>query len=335
MTWLTLGSLALPFQLNRGALTLRDDMTRLSLELTTGAAAQPQRTLRGDLGPLTAVESRLSRLTAYTQASTQAASAAEIAQSVLTRAAENGTVIAGRMLMVSNDGIAPDTIRSGANAALTALGDLSSALGQRVAGRAVFSGTESDRPPLPDAATILATLVPSLTGFTSTDDIVAAVESAFRDPGGLFETALYQGGPPGPGPALDTGVNAPPLPTAADPGLRRLMSGLVISALAGSDALSLSEAQRQALARAGAETLMGAAPAMAGSQAALGETQALLDATQTRLAGERDALVMARQSLIGADPYEAAGQLQVVQTRLEVLYAVTARTARMSLTGYL
>ncbi|MFN4101309.1 MAG: flagellin [Pararhodobacter sp.] len=335
MTWLTLGSLALPFQLNRGALTLRDDMTRLSVELTTGASAQPQRLLRGDLGPLTAVETRLSRLAAYTQTGKEAGSAADIAQSVLSRLADSGSNIASRMLLVSNDGIAPETLRSGANAARSALDDLSSALGQRVAGRAVFSGTQSDRPPLPDAETILATIVPSLAGLPSTDDIVAAVTSAFLDPGGLFETALYLGGPPADGAALDTRTNAPSLPTAADPGLRRLMAGLVISALAGSDAMPLSDKQRQAMARAGAEALMGSAPAMAEAQASLGETQAMLDATQTRLTGERDALVMARQSLIGADPYEAAGQLQVVQTRLEVLYAVTARTARMSLTGYL
>ena len=335
MTWLTLGSLALPFALNRGAITLRDDMTRLSLELTTGAVAAPQRSLRGDLGPLSAVESRLSRLEAYTLVSKLAGSAADVAQSVLTRLSDSGATIASRMLMVSNDGIAPETLRSGAGAARDALEDLSVALGQRVGGQAVFSGTRSDRPPLPDAQTILDTLIPALAGLPSTDDMVAAVQSAFLDPGGLFDSALYLGGPPALGPALDTGRNAPSLPTAGDPGLRRLMAGLVISALAGSDALALSDPQRQALARAGAESLMGAAPAMAEAQAALGETQALLDATQTRLTGERDALVMARQSLIGADPYEAAGRLQVVQTRLEVLYAVTARTSRMSLTGYL
>ncbi|MCB1391269.1 MAG: flagellar biosynthesis protein FlgL, partial [Rhodobacteraceae bacterium] len=111
--------------------------------------------------------------------------------------------------------------------------------------------------------------------------------------------------------------------------------GLVVSALAGDSALPLADTQRQALARAGAEALIGTAPAIAEAQASLGETQARLDSTLTRLGGERDALVLARQSLIGADPYEAAGQLEVVQTRLETLYAVTARTAHLSLTEYL
>ena len=70
-------------------------------------------------------------------------------------------------------------------------------------------------------------------------------------------------------------------------------------------------------------------------QGRLGETQARIDETQIRLTGERDALNLARNNLIGADPYEAAGQLEVVQTRLETLYAVTARTSRLNLTEYL
>jgi flagellar hook-associated protein 3 FlgL len=42
-----------------------------------------------------------------------------------------------------------------------------------------------------------------------------------------------------------------------------------------------------------------------------------------------------RQSLIGADPYESATRLQETQARLEALYTITARTARLSLTEYL
>ena len=76
MSWLSLGSLALPFQLNRNALTLRTEMARLSQELVTGEAMDPQRRLKGDLAPLSAIETRLSRIEAYAQANTLATSAA-------------------------------------------------------------------------------------------------------------------------------------------------------------------------------------------------------------------------------------------------------------------
>lgn len=335
MSWLTLGSLALPFTMNRNALVLKTEMARLSHELVTNQAKDPQRKLKGDLGPLSAVESRLARIEAFTQANTLATNAADIAQSALIRAGNIASDIGNRMLAVSTDGIAPATLRAGATSARTALDDLSNTLSQRVAGRAVFSGTASDTAPLPDGAAIMAAILPSVTGLTSAEDIVTAVSAAFLDPGGLFETTLYQGGPPAEGPAIDTAANAPALPTAADPALRRLMAGLVISALAGSTALGLADAHRQDLAQAGAEALIGAAPAIAEAQASLGETQARLDTTLTRLGGERDALTLARQNLIGVDPYQAASELDVVQTRLETLYALTARTQRLSLTEYL
>ena len=122
---------------------------------------------------------------------------------------------------------------------------------------------------------------------------------------------------------------------AADPALRKTMAGLVIAALSGDDSMILQDNERVALAAAGGTALMSAAPGMAELQGRLGETQARIDETQIRLTGERDALNLARNNLIGADPYEAAGQLEVVQTRLETLYAVTARTSRLNLTEYL
>ena len=335
MTWMTLGSLSLPFHLNRNTVKLRDEMARLSIELTSGEAANPQRSLRGDLGPLNAVESRLSRLAAHVEAGKQAAAAADLVQSILTRAADSGSVMASRMLGASNDGVAPEILRGSSLAALTALDELSASTAQTLAGRTLFSGTATDTRPLPDSAAILDTILPTLAGLATHDEIVSAVNAAFLEPGGLFETAIYQGGPAAGGAMIDTAERAPALPTAADPTLRRLMAGLVISALAGHEDLPLVPNQRQALGRAGAEALMGAAAGMATLQARVGETQALLDATQTRQIGERDALTLARQTMIGTDPYEVAGQLQLVQTRLEVLYSVTARTARLSLTEYL
>lgn len=335
MNWLSLGSMALPSQLNRNSTMLRSEMTRLGTELTTGEVADKAKALRGNLSPLSAVETRLSRIAAYTQANTLASTAADVGQSVLNRIADAGSDVGARMMAVSNEGISPATLRAGATSARGALTDLSNALGQRVAGRAIFSGTVNDTSPLPSADDMIAAVLPTVSGLTNTDDIVAAVTSAFMDAGGLFETTLYQGGPAAQGAAIDTGTTAPALPTAADPALRRMMAGLVMAALSGDDSMPLTDDQRVELAQASGTALMGAAPGMAELQGSLGETQARLDETQIRLTGERDALNLAKNNLVGADPYEAAGMLEVVQTRLETLYAFTARTARLSLTEYL
>ncbi|WP_127106654.1 flagellin [Pararhodobacter zhoushanensis] len=335
MTWLSIGTLALPATLKRHGLAMRAEVARLGIELTTGERVAPQKQLRGDLGALSAIEARTTRIAAYAEAAKQASAATEAAQKALERASTMGSDTASRMLAVSIEGTTPATLRTAATAARGALEDLTSTLSQRIAGRALFSGTASDMAPLPNAETVLATLAPALVGLTSAQDVANAINTEIITPGGLFDTALYQGGPAASGAAIDRDSTVAPLPTAADPSLRQLLAGLVMSAVAGDDTLALTEGQRRTLARTGAEALLGAAPALAETQGAVGTSQERLDQTLTRLSGERDALLIARSDLVGADPYEAVTRLEEAQARLETLYAVTARTSRLNLTEYL
>ena len=54
-----------------------------------------------------------------------------------------------------------------------------------------------------------------------------------------------------------------------------------------------------------------------------------------RAAAEATALGLAREALIGADPYEAAAALEAAETQLETLYTLTARISRLSLVNFL
>jgi flagellar hook-associated protein 3 FlgL len=227
------------------------------------------------------------------------------------------------------------TLHAAASAARMALDGARTALSATIAGKALFSGTATDRPPLVSIEMMIATLTPLVAGATNADQIADAINAAFHAPGGPFETQFYLGATSAQGAPLDGDQRAATLPTAADPAIRSLLSGLTMAALAGDDSLSLSQDQRQALARHASLTLFNAGPGLTGLQANLGEAEARLDTLQTRLTGERSALDLARESLIGVDSFEAAGKLQEAQTRLEVLYAVTARTSRLSLVEYL
>ena len=236
-----------------------------------------------------------------------------------------------------NDRAAQVILRMAAagGAARAALGDAVATLSQQVAGQAVFSGVATDRAPLVPADAMFAALGPVVAGLTSADAVAAAVTAPFLDPGGLFETAFYQGSTEAAGGLIDAGQAADALPTAADAGVRTLLAGLAISALAGDPALGLDAGQRRALAQTGAERLLSADRGMTALQARVGTAQERLDTRVTQLIGERDALSLARQELVGVDPYEAVTQLENAQTRLQSIYAVTARTARLSLTEYL
>ncbi|MCC0072216.1 MAG: hypothetical protein H6900_02890 [Rhodobacter sp.] len=334
MSWATLGSLALPFHLNRNATALKSEISRLGIEATTGEAQRPQALLKGSLTPLAAVEARIARVATFGQTARLALTRTDAAQAALGQVAGLGQASASRMLTAAA-GAGDDAVLTAGGAARAALGDAVATLSQQVAGQAVFSGVATDRAPLVPADAMFAALGPVVAGLTSADAVAAAVTAAFLDPGGLFETAFYQGSTEAAGGLIDAGQAADALPTAADAGVRTLLAGLAISALAGDPALGLDAGQRRALAQTGAERLLSADRGMTALQARVGTAQERLDTRVTQLIGERDALSLARQELVGVDPYEAVTQLENAQTRLQSIYAVTARTARLSLTEYL
>jgi len=335
MTWLSLGSLALPHQLQRQGVQLRNEISQLGVELTSGQSSDPAQHLRGETGALSVLTARLSRLDAYEQNARMLSARAEITQTALGRANSARERVSSGMLAASVVSADSASLTSAGVAAQGALQDVITSLNQRFGGQALFSGVATDATPLPDVASLMGAVLPLVSGLDSAAAVSSAVQSAFMSPGGLFETSLYQGGDVASGALLDTGSNAPAQPTAADPALRGLLAGLVTSALTADPAMSLGLDQRRALAQSGAEALLGNASGLSALQGQIGETQALLDGKLLQYQTEQDALTTARQDLIGIDPYKAATRLEEARTQLETLYTVTARTARLSLAEYL
>lgn len=334
MTWMPLGSLALPFHLNRHAVALRGDLARLSIEMTTGKASKISSHLAGDLGPLAALESRAKRIDAAAIAARSALTDFGVAQNALTGLADIASSSSSSLLAASSPGQDPNALQSAAAASRLALEGMRAGLATQVAGRALFSGTAADRAPLVQSEAIMAVLAPLVVGATSAAQVADAVDQAFLLPGGPFDALLYQGAGAA-AVSLDGQALGSPLPTAADQAFRKMLSGLAMATFAGDTGLTMPHGQRQELARRAALTLADAGAGINRLQATLGDSEARVAAAQDRLEGERSALNLARSSLIGVDSFEAAGKLQEVQTRLEVLYAVTARTARLSLLEYI
>lgn len=71
------------------------------------------------------------------------------------------------------------------------------------------------------------------------------------------------------------------------------------------------------------------------AQTELGHREAFLDRTEARNAAEQTALNALKSELTGADPFEAATDLQSATLRLETLFAATARISKLSLANYL
>lgn len=330
-----LGSQALPAQLQRAGLALRADVQRHSVELTTGRAADPSRRLGGQLGVLGAIESRLSRIAAQETLLTAQGQRAAALQAGLDQVATVHEALRSATLGAATAEPSAAALGRVGSLGRQALDDMVAALGRRLAGQAVFSGDRPDRAPLPPAEAFLSAAATAIGGATTADEVVQRVATLFHQPGGVFETVLHAGGAPVRLATGDDGIRLPAAPNAADPALREALAGAVLSALAGRADLLPDLALRRDLAVRASEQQARAAEGLVQLRAGLGQAEAGLADQRLRLGAERDALIQSRDSRIGIDPYEAASRLEETRARLEALYAVTARVARLSLVEYL
>ncbi len=335
MSWVSLGSLALPFQMQRNGVQLRNAMAQYSSEMTTGRVDAPQRHLRGDLGELSVIESRLSRIATYDLIIGQNETMLEAAQTALGRISALGSLLSNQVLTAVFADSGDQSYASVGASARVALGDMVSVLSTSVAGRTLFAGAAVDRAPLVPADEILSAVSTSVAGLTSAAEISDALESFFFDPGGLFETLIYQGAGNSPGGSVDDFEAGPTLPVAADPAIRRHLMAAAMGALLNDQTLVLERTETRALANLTMEMIESNGEAVIALQAGIGFGQELLEQRIQRLSFEKDALVVARDRLIGTDPFESASLLEETRYRLETLYAVTARVSRISLLEYL
>lgn len=335
MSWATLGTLALPYHLQRTGVQARSDLARHSHELTTGQVQSPARHLRGDIAALHAIENRLVRMEGFDAALKQTVTAFDTAQNALDRVAGLGQDLAEKLVLTAQSVAGPGAAKVAAQSARNAIEETISALSVNVAGRSLFSGVQTDRAPLASADALLDALGGVVAGAATAAEVTARLEAYFNDPEAGFATDIYRGGAPAAGGLLDDGQAAPALPTADDPAIRRQLMSAAMVVLVGEGALALDPAEEAALQQRAMVGLMENGPALAALQARVGDAQAALEQRQTRLSVERDRLELARSDAIGVDPYKAAMAVEQSRVQLESIYTVTARIARLSLTEYL
>jgi flagellar hook-associated protein 3 FlgL len=122
---------------------------------------------------------------------------------------------------------------------------------------------------------------------------------------------------------------------ATDDALRDFLKPLAMAALASDSGLGLSaQVQMEVLSAAGVALIDGQKPFVE-LRASLGALEARIEESITRNASERSATSMAKLELIQADTFETASRYEEVRSQLESLYAITARSQRLSLAEFL
>ncbi|WP_342845112.1 flagellin [Sulfitobacter sp. AS59] len=331
MKSMSIGDLAQSFVLRHRNSDLKQQMARLTQELTTGQVADVRHAVKGNYSYLTEVERSLDVLNGYKMVTAEASIFASNIQTTLGRYQEVGEQLANS-LVVSSIGATSGGIGEEAKATVDTL---VSVLNTRSAGRSIFGGTATDRSPTETSAVLLSELTTAMAGATNPADMFTAAEAWFNSPTG-YDLAFYQGGSTALSDVRISGTEQVSFDIrATDPDLKKTLLFASVAAVADDPAFGLDEKQiTEVYNRAGA-SLLGASDSLTSLRANVGVLEAQIDRTATRNAAEMSAMEYEKSALLQVDPYEAATKLEEVQFQLQSIYSVTVRMSKLSLANFL
>jgi flagellar hook-associated protein 3 FlgL len=313
---------------------IKNDIQRLTLELSSGQVADVRKAVGGNTAYLNDIDRNLRKLEAYDLATEEAGQFAMGVQNALSRISDLNAEFRNTLLVSSSSALGEASTNVLAQAKTT-LDDMISALNTTVAGRSLFAGTATDTAPIASSEDLLASLKSSVAGAGSVDDVMAAAEAWFDSPAG-FGASGYRGADDALTPfPLSDGETTTFSIRGDDPVLRKALMNFAIMALADDPALGLTPAQQSELLQRSIPGVIAADTPLIDLQAKTGFSQNRIEGFAARLSTERSTLEMARNDLLGINPYEAATELEQVQFQLQSLYTITSRMSQLSLVNFL
>ena len=331
----SIGDLAQTFKLRQQNVQLKQQMARLTEELSSGQAADLTRQLSGNFGHLSDIEHDLVVLQSYRYAANDAATVTTVMQAAL-ETVQSLTGNLGETAVIVNTTTGGVTLDAIAFEGRGVLDSIISAMNAEAGGRSLFSGTDIEATPLASAETLLAEVRLAAAGATTAADVLNALDVFFDTPGGGFETLIYQGGTTFLTPfQLGEGESVRLDLRADDPAIRNTLKSTVMAALADDTVLLPNEAERIQLAQQSGERLIISQDELVGIRSNLGFAQQRIEQSSTRIASEVSGLQFARNNLLSVDKFQTATELESVQIQLETLYTITARASRFSLVNFL
>ena len=331
---MSIGDLAQSFVLRNRNAALKQDMLRLTQELSTGQITDIRGALAGNHTYLTEIERNLTVLDGYDVATTEATIFANATQTALARIQDVGNELANSLMIKGNSTVGSLSTDTAAEAKAS-LATIVATLNTKAAGRSVFGGTATDRPAVASVETLLAGLKSAIAGAATPADMVLNAKAWFDDPAG-FDAIAYQG--------ADKPLAAISLSDteevrfdlrATEPRLKDVLLFAGLAALADDPALAFADTQKAELFVEAGTSMLGARDAVIALRSRIGFVEAQIDGIATRNAAERTSAEFEKTSLLQVDPYETATKLEEVQFQLQSLYAVTAKMSQLSLVNFL
>lgn len=335
MSYISIGDMAQTYMIRHQNAQLKSTATRLASELSTGLTSDVSKRFSGDFSMISSVETSLTTLQAYKNASNEAGQFATVMQTTLGFVQSESTAAVSALLLTSNSASQTQIQNTSADVRQKFEAVVSS-LNTQVGGRSVFAGAATDGPAIASSAVIIADLKIAIAAETTAAGVEAAVNTWFDAPGGGYETIGYLGSTTSIAPfKISIGQEADISITASTSEIRDTLKGLALAALVSEGALAGDISEQALLLRNAGDSLLTAGDKQTGIRANLGSVEAQIETVSTQTVSEISALEIVRTELLSIDPYNTASELEAVQTQLETLYALTARVSRLSLVDFL
>lgn len=335
MTQLSLGDLAGNFLLRRQNVALQQSMSRLTTEVTTGRAKDTVSHLAGRLSSLAAFERDLDMVDALRISVSEARVQSTGMQAALEQVQDSTAVLADTIATAS---LVPQSVARASVAAIArqTLDTVLGALNTEIAGRSLFAGTDVGAKPLADVDTLLDGLRTSMSGAATSAEVLAAADAFFDTQGGGFDTLVYQGTTSNLSPVSLGGGQTVRLDIRADdPVLKSTIRTAAVASLLEELSAGLPPTEPGILL----DAITGRATAdqdrLTRLRSDLGFAEQRIEIRTAELATWKSSVELARNDLLSVDLYQSATELEAVQTQIETLYSLTARSSRLSLVNFL
>jgi flagellar hook-associated protein 3 FlgL len=328
-------NLAQHMMLSNQTTSTKNDLDRLAFELASGRKADLGASLGGDFRMLNDVESQLTVLNSYDQATIDASVFTTSMQTTLDRMQGISSDLSTALISTTSSGAA-ETLDTVSDRAKQDFESMVNALNGRIGDKSIFAGAATDGAATISADQMMSHLSTAVAGAVTVNDIITAVDDWFMAPGGGYETVGYIGSTNDLAPfKLNEDESAAVEIKADDMEIRQLLRDTALAAIANDSGLALNSTEKLQLLDTASTDLLTNQNELTHLRADLGYSEERIEAAGARNAATRTSLSMVQNDLVSADATDVAGQLHATQVQLELVYTITARLNDLSLMDYM
>ncbi|WP_300420839.1 flagellin [uncultured Hyphomonas sp.] len=304
---------------------LRTQIGKTSTEATTGRYEDLTLHLSGRIGKAMLGQKALADISTDREVLNLRASRLSLIQTSLGTVQESSSGIAANMLSAIGGEHETD-VGIAARDAKAALSASLSSLNARYGDRFLFAGDATSTLPFSDQSALLADIELIADSATDSADFATQLDDYFTSPTGGWLQNIYQG---------STTASDPESVTADNDAIKSLIRDLTVLAISGPDGPLASLDGYKTLVQETSLSLSSSETQITNLRADLGVYEERNAIEQKTLDTEETLLTASLNDLTARDQYEAATELQSLQTTLEASYLITARLSQLSLLNYL